>query len=188
MSSPAAAVSNYATYDTNTCCFSAATADNLDENFRPKTKDSPLVDFGNKAHYDKYFPTAWARFRTDRDYAGGQRIYNGEIDVGCGEYDFRGDFAAMLGQRAVISEMGPNVTTNVASNIVVPEGDAIVLSMSPLRPGREFAYDLVYTPDGGEEVAISGKSTEEFSRTLEGACTVQSFAGRSTLGCILIYR
>ena len=182
------AVSAYATYDPETCRFSAATADNLDANKRPKTKDSPLVDFGNKALYDKYFPAKWERFKTNRDWKNGQRIYNGEIDVGCGEYDFRGDFAAMLGQRAVISEMGPNVTTNVACNIVVPEGDAIVLSMSPLRPGREFAYDLVYTPDGGEEVAISGKSTEEFSRTLEGACTVQSFAGRSTIGCLLIYR
>ncbi len=187
-SSEADAVSAYATYDTNTCRFSAATADNLDSNFRPKTKASPLVDFGDKALYDQWFPEKWKQFKTNRDRTGGQRIYNGQIDVGCGEYDFRGDFAAMLGQRAVISEMGPNVTTNVASNIVVPEGDAIVLSMSPLRPGREFAYDLVYTPDGGEEVAISGKSTEEFSRTLEGACTVQSFAGRSTFGCLLIYR
>ena len=173
------AVTAYATYDTNTCRFAAATADNLDDDRRPKTAASPLVDFGDKALYDAWFPAKWVRFKTNRDRTGGQRIYNGQIDVGCGEYDFRNDFAALLGPRAVIPEMGPNVTTNAARNVVVPEGDSIDLSVPGRSSGRARRYQLVYTPEGGSQTVISEKSTAPFSRTLDGACTVQSLDVRN---------
>ena len=163
-------------YDEATCRFSVPSDDNLDENFRPKTAASPLVDFGSKELYDANFPSEWVQFK-GRDFAGGQRIYNGQIDVGCGEYDFRPDFAGYLGPKAVVSEMGPNVTTNAVPNIVVPEGESITVSMAPKSSDRPTAYELVYTPDGGSPTVVSESSTEPFSRTLDGACTVQSLVG-----------
>ena len=111
-----------------------------------------------------------------RDWKDGQRIYNGEIDVGCGEYDFRPTFAGYLGKGAGITEMGPNVTTNAVPNIVVPAGESITLAAAPKKSGVSTQYELVYTPEGGERTVISEKSKEAFSYTLEGACTVQSLS------------
>jgi hypothetical protein len=145
----------------------------MDENFRPKTNVSPLVDAGSRELYDKYFPSEWAQFK-DIDLKGGQRIYNAKIDVGCGEYDWRGDFASTLGSKVAISEMGSNVTVDSASNIVVPEGDSIALSLPPRSPGRTTKYELTYTPEGGEATVVTEVSSDAFSYTLAGPCTVQS--------------
>jgi hypothetical protein len=137
------------------------------------TNVSPLVDAGSRELYDRYFPSKWVQFK-DGDLRGGQRIYNAQIDVGCGEYDWRGDFASMLGAKAAISEMGPNVTTDSMSNIVVPEGDTIALSMPPRSPGRTTKYELTYIPEGGEATVVTEVSSEAFAYTLAGPCTVQS--------------
>jgi hypothetical protein len=138
---------------------------------------SVLVDAGNKNYYDEKFPEQFAQFKNNRDFSDGQRVYNGQIDIGCGEYDFRSDFASLLGPRAVISEMGPNVTTNAASDVVVPEGESIALSVTPRSSDRLTHYELVYTEDGKPQTVISEKSTEAFSRTHEGPCTVQELKG-----------
>ena len=173
-------------YDPETCLFEVPVSGNVDTSTRrPKTSSSPLVDYGCKEIYDKWFPAAWVQFK-GQDFACGQRIYNGQIDIGCGEYDFRGDFAALLGPRAVISEMGPNVTTNNVPNIVVPEGESITVAMAPLSSRRDTCYELVYTPEGGSPTAVSEKSTVPFSRTLDGACTVQSLDGY--VGFMLLIR
>ena len=165
------------TYDPETCLFDVSSSTNVDtSNRRPKTSASVLVDAGSKEIYDNWFPAAWVQFK-GQDFAYGPRIYNGQIDIGCGEYDFRGDFAALLGPRAVVSEMGPNVTTNDVPNIVVPEGESITVSMAPRSSSRETRYELVYTPEGGSPTVISEKSAEAFTYTLDGACTVQSLDG-----------
>lgn len=160
-------------FDESSCIFSATAADNIGANSRPKTADSVLVDAGNKEYYDTYFPAQFAQFKIG-DYNRDQRIYNGQIDIGCAEYDFRPDFAALLGSRAVISEMGPNVTTNVAANVVVPEGESIAMSVPSLGTDREIQYKLVYTPEGGSQVEVSERSADDFSCRLNGACTIQS--------------
>ena len=169
----AASITDNSTYDPSTCVFSVSDADNLDDNFRPKNNVFPLVDAGSRELYDRYFPAKWGQFK-DIDLRGGQRIYNAKIDVGCGEYDWRGDFASMLGTKAAISEMGENVTVDSMSNIVVPEGDTIALSMPPRSPGRTTKYELTYTPEGGERAVLTEVSTEAFSYVLAGPCTVQS--------------
>ena len=157
------------------CIFNVAKEDNLGENRRPKVT-SVLVDAGVNDYYDTHFPAQFAQFK-GRDSANGQRVYNCRIDIGGGEYDFRGDFAKMLGARGVIEEMGPNVTTNAQQNVVVPEGESIAVSVAPFSSERDTNYRFVYTPDGGSQTVISEKSTEAFSRTLEGPCTVHELKG-----------
>jgi hypothetical protein len=80
----------------------------------------------------------------------------------------------MLGTKAAITEMGENVTVDSASDIVVPEGDTIALSMPPRSSGRTTKYELTYTPDGGEATVVTEVSSEAFFYTLAGPCTVQS--------------
>ena len=164
------------------CIFSVKVADTFDENHRPQMAITALVDAGNKEYYNdifqhENFPAQAVQFRNDRDLANGQRVYNGKIDIGCGEYDFRGDFARILGARAVISEMGPNVTTNAVPDIVVPEGESIAMSVAPLASDRNTQYKFAYTPDGGSQTVVSEKSTDAFTRTLDGPCTVQTLTG-----------
>ena len=73
--------------------------------------------------------------------------------------------------------MGSNVTTNAQQNVVVPEGESIAVSVTPFSSERDTNYRFVYTPDGGSQTVISEKSTEAFSRTLEGPCTVEELKG-----------
>jgi hypothetical protein len=162
--------------ENNTCFYNVAKDDNLGDDLRPKTA-SVLIDAGVNDYYDTYFPTQFEQFRNDRDVADGQRVYNGKIDIGCGEYDFRGDFARMLGSRGMIEEMGPNVTTNALRNVVVPEGESIAMSVAPKSSDRKTRYELVYTPDGGSQTKISESSTDAFSHTIEGPCTIQTLNG-----------
>jgi len=157
------------------CIYNVAKADNLGDDLRPKAA-SVLIDAGVNDYYDTHFPTQFEQFK-NRDVADGQRIYNGKIDIGCDEYDFRGDFARMLGSRAVIEAMGPNVTTNAARNVVVPEGESVAVSVTPKSSDRNTRYELVYTPDGGSQTKISESSTDAFSYTLEGPCTIQTLNG-----------
>ena len=157
------------------CIFNVAMEDNLGENRRPKAT-SVLVDAGVNSYYEDNFPAQFAQFK-GRDSANGQRVYNCRIDIGGGEYDFRGDFAKMLGARGTIEEMGPNVTTNALRNVVVPDGESIAVSVAPVWADRNMRYELVYTPDGGSPVRISESSKESFSRTLDGPCTVQTLNG-----------
>jgi len=157
------------------CIYNVAKADNLGDDLRPKAA-SVLIDAGVNDYYDTHFPTQFEQFK-NRDVADGQRIYNGKIDIGCDEYDFRGDFARMLGSRGRIVEMGPNVTTNAARNVVVPEGESVAVSVTPKSSDRNTRYELVYTPDGGSQTKISESSTDAFSYTLEGPCTIQTLNG-----------
>lgn len=157
------------------CIYNVAKDDNLGGDRRPKAA-SVLVDAGVNDYYDTHFPKQFEQFK-NRDVADGQRIYNGKIDIGCGEYDFRGDFARMLGSRGRIVEMGPNVTTNALRNVVVPEGESVAVSVTPKSSDRNTRYELVYTPDGGSQTKISESSTDVFSYTLEGPCTIQTLNG-----------
>lgn len=160
----------------NTCFYNVEKDDNIDADHRPKTAASVLVDAGVNDYYDTHFPAQFEQFK-NRDVADGQRVYNCKIDIGCGEYDFRGDFARMLGSRGMIEEMGPNVTTNALRNVVVPEGESIAMSVAPRASDRNTQYELTYTPDGGSQTKISESSTDAFSHTLEGPCTIQTLNG-----------
>ena len=74
----------------------------LDENGFPG-RDSVAVDAGDLALVD-------ARDDAAHDLAGGQRVYNGAMDIGCFEYDWRGDYARTLGgRRATVPSASPDV-------------------------------------------------------------------------------
>ena len=70
-------------------------------------------------------------------------------------------------------------------NIVVPEGETIDLAMPPKASGKSATYELVYTPAGGGQTVVHEASADGFTRTLEGACTVQSL---SRVGFVFLIR
>ena len=158
--SAGSAVDSSSSYDPDTCRFSAALADNLDENFRPKTVASPLVDFGSRELYDACFPAGWVQFK-DLDIADGQRIYNGKIDVGCGEYDWRGDFAKKLsggGSVLAVEVASADVTTNAVAGVDLADGDTLTFALK-MRGGKA-SFKVV--PDGAGEVTVMLGDTQLF--------------------------
>ena len=73
----------------------------------PLSSTHPVVDAAGMS----FMPRFDARMDYEKDALGGQRIYNGALDVGAVEYDWRKDFAQMLG--------GGMASVNVASSSVV---------------------------------------------------------------------
>ena len=92
----------------NECVQSSAFA--VDCNVRP-TNAALAFDKGDYLNYTNGVPEAVAE-ELGFDYAKGQRVYNGAIDIGCGEYDCRGDFASKIGEAGSVTVLSasPGVT------------------------------------------------------------------------------
>ena len=95
----------------------------LDENGVPM-KGSVAIDYGDNALYEEKLPKSHWAFKhmgLGADLGGSQRVYNGRIDVGAHEYDWRGDYADKLcsDRKFSVDSATPGVTNAV---------DGIVLS------------------------------------------------------------
>ena len=86
----------------------------LDAEGHPIDKNSVVVD----SSVDALLPAATNCF-ANADLAGVQRIFNGEMDAGCYEYDWRGDYSADIG--AKVSKAGPQVVES-GSNVLIRDG------------------------------------------------------------------
>jgi hypothetical protein len=137
----------------------------FDADGRPDISDPTTaeyaIDKGNRDYY--VYPSAFAH-EAGRDFAGGQRIYNGQIDIGCGEYDARGDFGKALGAKKsalAIDVATPDVTTNALGRIALPDGAGLKLALTlPLAGPVTIALDktagVTVTLDGAEIAPGSG--------------------------------
>ena len=137
----------------------------FDSNGRPDATDPTTaqyaIDKGNRDYY--VYSSAFAH-EAGRDFAGGQRIYNGQIDIGCGEYDARGDFGKALGAKKsalAIDVATPDVTTNALGRIALPDGAGLKLALTlPLAGPVTIALDktagVTVTLDGAEIAPGSG--------------------------------
>ena len=115
---------------TNSCenLMRVASADELlDANGMP-LKGSLAVDNGNLEWYD-----AGAG---DMDVRGGQRVYNGAIDVGAFEYDWRPDYTAQLtdSRRLSVTEATPEVVS-AEGGVFLPGGELTVTATDPRAAG-----------------------------------------------------
>ena len=125
---------------TATCTFEDAA---LDAEGRPAW-GSALIDAGDA--------TAYADIG-ERDYAGGQRIYNGKIDVGCYEYDWRPRYASLLGALTV-SVTAASPETEATSDGVLVRGGTLELAWTAAAQAadkRRFLCEVT----GTGELAIS---------------------------------
>lgn len=99
----------------------------LDEEGRPLSRTSAVVDAGDNAAYASVDGG-------DSDLDGSQRIYNGTVDVGCREYDWRGDFARMLSPSIVtVDSASPSVTVSAESALRL-SGDGSSLGLRRIDP------------------------------------------------------
>ena len=143
------------------------------------------IDAGSNLVYAAKFPSDIEGIGLD--YAGGQRIYNGKIDIGCGEYDWRGDFTKQLAAKGVAVEAASdNVTTNDLNGLVLSDGDMLTLRLVTKTDG-EASLKAVSSDDGGSvTVRVGGAEVSGdgglYAFDVEAGETVVeiSFSGRGT--------
>ena len=62
---------------------------------------------------------------TDCDALGGQRIYNGRLDIGATEADWRGRFGHDISSKATILAVAPSVSEQSEGTVRVPDGASL---------------------------------------------------------------
>ena len=168
---------------------------------RPQ-KGSPLVD------------TADAGLCMDllgaRDVAGGQRVYNGTLDVGAYEYDWRPDYGRALktGGGVSVTRADPAVVLTPGGKVRVPDGAALDVAWSYVLPSgvRRLTATVAdgavctATRNGAEEpfATLTAAAPQPFKFTAESPVDTFTFASADgwtdlsgfleTLGTTLIFR
>ena len=122
---------------TTTRCFAVTSAADLrlDANYVPQ-KGSPLIDRGPEGAVS-------ASYR-GLDNRQSQRVYNGRIDIGANEYDWRADFGALLG--VTVEAASPEVTAQTAA-LRVPADSSLQVSWQP-PVGKKASFDAQVTGTG----------------------------------------
>ena len=94
----------------------------------------------------------------DTDLAGGQRVYNGAMDIGCFEFDWRPKYAAILGKGLAVTAASPEVYAVGESAVAVPSG-ALEVEWANANGGRrEFSGLMNVTGTGTLTAARGGEA------------------------------
>ena len=199
-----AVINTTALTDSDTDSFSLSEAEmKLDERYAPQP-GSPLVDRGNGGYYDA-FPVAVADAYSKADLSGGQRIYNGAVDIGALEYDWRDDFASRISKRNLtVVEANPGVVTNGSEAVSIPPECSVTIDWDLLESGP-YSFRVAATGAGvtvlRDGVAMSGDADgiyrfgHEGERTAthiviscDGSSSAVIYAFRNQKGFILSFR
>ena len=108
------------------------------------------IDKGDRSYYK--YPAAYAH-EANKDFAGGQRIYNGQIDIGPGEYDRRSDFTQALTKKPdqlAVDVATPDVVTNALGQVSLSNGDSLKLALA-----LPFGGLVSFTLDSAEGVTVT---------------------------------
>ena len=166
------------------------TALSFDANSRPLAGQVSAIDRGMLAHYA--YPAAFAHEQGLGDLFGGQRVSNGQIDIGPGEYDWRGDFAKTLAKKGVeVSVASPGVTTNAVAGLDVADGETLKFACTAKADGTvsfrvtgagtvavTYGGMPLEPADGVYSVEIAAGTSETFAVSYagEGVATVSEVA------------
>ena len=124
------------------------------------------IDMANPAYFS-------SDILDDTDVLGGQRVYNGAMDVGAMEADWRPEFGSALGRRVEVTRADPGVIDNGGSGVLVTNG---VLAATWANPsgGRDVrhTFNAIVTGNGTLTVLLDG----EVFATLTSAAGAQTLA------------
>ena len=132
----------------------------FDDDFRPVVGANVAIDAG-------YSPYAYAASTTTAadgtllDISGGQRIYNGRLDAGALEADWRPTYAKLLGgQGLTVLTADPTVVTGEVASVCIPTGTVTMAwaNIRAPRPARQ-TYCVEVTGTGTLSVTVDGETT-----------------------------
>ena len=126
------------------CKVADGLADAFDENYRPKA-GCVAIDFGDNGKYLAAWDAAGLSRAHLKDFGGGQRIYDGAIDAGCGEYDWRGDYGEVLGRKVSVVEASSGAVLS-GGYPVLHDGETLAVDFA--HDGRGGFVDCVLTGNG----------------------------------------
>ena len=164
----------------------------LDADYRPVVGANVAIDGGST----NYYKTAQSG---KTDLLGGQRIYNGRLDAGALEADWRPRYAADMGGAAglVVTEASPEVVED-AGRVCISNGTVVVAWANRRAPKNVLqTYCIEVTGNGTLTVTIDGESTDDTSadgalkleRKTTAANTDMVFAyapGEEDTGCAIL--
>ena len=165
----------------------------VDASGRPVVGSSLAVDAGDA--------TANSSYIGDTELTGTQRVYNGTMDIGALEGDWRPTYAKDLKRSAVtVTEATPGVLETSGHTLRLSDGDSLSATLAFGNSTEKYDQEVKVT-DGSLTVVIDGESTVYYSDTVirfENAATVTysySGAGSAQLcrfqgkgGFMVIYR
>ena len=113
----------------------------------------------------------------DTDLAGGQRVYNGRMDIGCFEYDWRPKFAADLGKGVAVESASPEVYEGAGGVVTLPGGSLEAGWSNATGRNRGYVGNVQVTGTGTLDIMHNGESF----KTVTAADGPQSFRLYSSL-------
>jgi hypothetical protein len=122
-------------------------------------KDSPAVDVLDAEGVSEFFCGV--------DAANSQRVYNGRLDLGAFEYDWRGDYAARIGGKpSVVTVASPNLVESIdGKTLVLKEGDfSLVLAGGDTKANTKYTLPFEVTGEGVLTVLLNGDVYGTFKR------------------------
>ena len=122
-------------------------------------KDSPAVDVLEAEGVSEFFCGV--------DAANSQRVYNGRLDLGAFEYDWRGDYAVRIGGKpSVVTVASPNLVESIdGKTLVLKEGDfSLVLEGGDTKANTKYTLPFEVTGEGVLTVILNGNVYGTFKR------------------------
>ena len=111
----------------------------------------------------------------EKDAMGGQRVYNGAVDVGAVEYDWRADYSVALGDRVTVESATPGVTL-ADGKLKLTDGETLTGTWSAGTTDRKTNYSLAVAASGEgtlEGAFAAGDEVRQSVSLTEGAETVK---------------
>ena len=171
----------------------------FDADFRPVIGANVAIDAANPA-YANAASTTTAADGTLLDLLGGQRIYNGQRDIGALEADWRPTYATRLGGPGLtVLSASPEVVTGAVSSVCIPTGTVTMAwaNIRAPRPVRQtFGVEvtgtgtLTVTVDGETATYTAADGALKLTRKTTDAETALSFVyqpGEEDTGCAILF-
>ena len=162
-------------YDYTNCTFVTDAELQVDADYRPILGTCAAINAASNV-----LSTAYADFPSV-DVYGTQRIYNGRLDAGACEYDWRAKYAADLGNSALtVTEASPEVV-EVEGKVRVPDGATLAIDWVRMVP-QDFSakFSFVAEPTGAGELTVA-RDEEACVPAVSGVNTFTSAAALNRL-------
>jgi hypothetical protein len=116
------------------------------------------------------------------DCAGGQRVYDGAVDLGAYEYDFRPDYAKALARKSEVSVATSGVKLTDDGEIRLADGETLVAGW---EDGANISYSMEFSfsvSSGNLQILRNGEVVGDF--TADGTWTYKSAEPRDQLSFV----